>query len=353
MFGAVFDGIASTANAATRARQFRLMRRSGVQSVRVIVPWSAFEPVPGYHPFGALDQTIRAAAQNRLGLLPVVVYTPQWASSAPVGLPDFRRELYPPANVDNYGRFLRVLIRRYGPRGSFWAENPRLPKRPLREYQIWNEPSARYFWEPRDYARSYPRLLRAAYRAVHRTDRRAKVVTAGLASFSQTGPNWRDLERFYRNGARRQFDVVAIHPFSARLGRVVEIIRRNRRVMRRYGDSRKPIYLTELSFLASKGKIRRSDYLGLEVSARQQRRLLVAAYRRFIRDRRLRVKKGYWYTWASVYTRDACRGNEPSFQYTGLMRVRPCTPVGLTVPLTFRRTRLLSTYRGVARRYGR
>jgi Beta-galactosidase len=353
MFGTVFDGIAASADATTRARQYRSMRRAGVQSVRQVVTWSAIERTPGVYDFSGLDQDARAAARSRLRIMPVVIYTPQWASSASPGLTDFRRELYPPANLDYYGRFLQVLIRRYGPRGSFWSANPGVRKVPWREYQIWNEPSARYFWEPADYPVSYTRLLKTAYRWVHANDRRAKVVTAGLASFNTTGPNWRDLERLYRNGARRSFDVVAIHPFSASLRNVARIVKRNRRVMRRYRDSRKPMYLTELSFLGSRGKIPRRNYLGLEVSARQQRKLLNAAYKYFIRARSLRVKKAFWYTWSSVYAPGACRGNEPSFQYTGLMKVSPCTTPGVVVPLRFRRTRLLSTYRRVARRYGR
>jgi polysaccharide biosynthesis protein PslG len=353
LFGAVFDGIASTSDTSTTTKQYRLMRRAGVQTVRRLVTWSAIEPMPNVYNFFSLDEEVAAASRNHLHMLPVVIYTPQWASSASTSLPDYKRELYPPKRLDDYGRFLRVLIRRYGPRGSFWKKNPHVHKVPWREYQIWNEPSARYFWAPRNYPTSYTRLLKNAYRWVHKSDRHAKVVTAGLASFSSTGPNWRDLDKLYKHGARRYFDVVAIHPFAPILSHVVRIIKKNRAVMRRHHDSKKPIYLTELSFLASKGKIPKRNYLGLEVSAGKQRKLLTGAYKSFIRDRKLRVKKAFWYTWASVYEPAACRGDEPSFQYTGLMQVRPCTEPGRDAPLTFKRMKVLSTYSRVAHRYGR
>ena len=41
--------------------------------------------------------------------------------------------------------FAARAVQRYGPNGSFWAENPAVPKRPIRTWQIWNEENFKYF----------------------------------------------------------------------------------------------------------------------------------------------------------------------------------------------------------------
>src|SRR5687767_15708700 len=48
-------------------------------------------------------------------------------------------------------------------------------------------------------------------------------------------------------------DAVAIHPYTARADRVPRYVLAARRVMRRYGDRRKPVWVTEISWPAAKG----------------------------------------------------------------------------------------------------
>jgi hypothetical protein len=343
IFGVVYGPPGSSLPYAGVAADTQLMASSGVESARVDFPWVAVEPQPGQLHWEVLDPVVAAAAAQGIDLLPVVIASPRWASSGP-GRVDFA--FHAPRDPETYGRFLQALIGRYGPNGSFWAENPALPKLPIRRWQIWNEPSARYFWATPNYRRSYPRLLKVAYRAVHRADPGAQVVMAGLASFLQrTGrktTSWEDLLALYRNGVSRYFDVLAIHPFSRSLERVVRTIRLNRNVMRQSGDRHKPIYLTELSWPASKGQIPRNRLLGFEVSAARQRKLLTSAYRRFARDRKLGVKRVYWYSWSTPYSPVSCGGTQPSFQYVGLVQT-PCGGFASTP------TPLLSTYASTAR----
>ena len=162
------------------ASDFARMRRAGVESVRLDVQWQLVEPERGVLRFDLLDPMVRASAQHRMDLLPMVWTTPRWASQQP-DRRDFSN--WSPTNLSDYGAFLQQLIHRYGPRGDFWREHPRLPKRPIRAWQIWNEPSAGYWWATPDYRSSYVALLKAAYPAVHAADPRVKVVMAGLASF--------------------------------------------------------------------------------------------------------------------------------------------------------------------------
>src|SRR4029079_7932635 len=77
----------------------------------------------------------------------------------------------PPRDPATYAAFLRTLIGRYGPRGSFWSANPSLPRVPVRHWQIWNEPNiAINFVGVPSWPTTYARLLRSAYRAVHGAD---------------------------------------------------------------------------------------------------------------------------------------------------------------------------------------
>ena len=46
----------------------------------------------------------------------------------------------------SFSAFVRSLVERYGTGGTFWEENPDLAARPIRYYDIWNEPYVPRFW---------------------------------------------------------------------------------------------------------------------------------------------------------------------------------------------------------------
>ena len=71
------------------------------------------------------------------------------------------------------------------PKGTFWAANPTVPKVPIRQWQIWNEQMAPWFWDSKPWAPSYVKLLKVAYRAIHKADRGAKVVAGSLVGVGQ------------------------------------------------------------------------------------------------------------------------------------------------------------------------
>ena len=174
-------------------------------------------------------------------------------------------------------------MRRYGPAGSLWAEHPEVRARPIRAWQLWNEPNLRGYWSQQPFAKGYVRLLKVARAALRAADRRALAILAGL-------PNgWDALRRIYQAGGRRYFDAVAIHPYTARADRVPRYVLAARRVMRRFGDRRKPVWVTEISWPAAKG--RATDPIGIATDDRGQARRLrrgltaLAAARRRLRVR--------------------------------------------------------------------
>jgi hypothetical protein len=326
-FGVMVNGVLDEPTVDLGAESTR-MARDGVQSERFEIAWDLVEPQRGQYDFAAIDRKVAAAAANGIDMLALVNRSPSWAARTP-GSP-----FSPPRSNADYAAFLRTLIARYGPRGSFWAANPALPRRPVRNWEIWNEPNLGVYFAQQPFAKPYARLLNAAYRAVKRADRGARVVMAGMANYS-----WRDLAKLYRAGIPLHFDVAAVHPFSGRPSNSVKITRLNREVLDRHGDRRKPIWLTELTWSSAKGR-KQPVTKDWETTESGQAARLRDAYRGYLRDRRaLGLERIFWYTWATV-DRDSAN----SFDYSGLRTMR--------ADGTFADKPALGAFRAMAARYG-
>jgi hypothetical protein len=323
-FGVMADG-PLTSGAVPFDQQIADMRGANVGSIRVAVYWSDAQPyaTPADVPadqaaryparggvptdLSATDAVVLAAARQGIDVLPTVLRTPAWArsGSAPSA---------PPRDPATYARFLTVLIERYGPKGSLWAEHPDAPRRPIRRWQVWNEPDIAKYFSPAArqsaWAAPYVRLLKPAFQAIRRADPGAKVVAAGL-----TNRSWADLRRIYAAGGRRWFDVAAIHPFSRRVSNVLKIVRLAREEMRKAGDRRKPLMLTELSWSSGAGQS--TFNYGWEVSESGQADRVRAILPALAKLRGpYRLAGVYWYTWLSPPA-----GGRDSFDYGGLRRL--------------------------------
>jgi hypothetical protein len=297
------------------------MVHAGVESLRAVFDWhdaqpyatfadvpaeqrSRFRDVSGVPTdFSAIDRVVRAATLRRLALLPVVLVAPDWDARHPGEFAS------PPRDAAPYARFVAALASRYGPRGSFWRENPALPRLPVRDWQLWNEPSFTQFWSDQPFVADYVALLRASRKALKAVDPGARVVLAGFTSRS-----WVSLARLYKAGARRLFDVVAVHPFSLEVNGVLRILHQDRVVMKHNHDAKKPMWVTETSWPSALGKT--SVKFGYEVSERGQAAKAREALIKLAAARRvLRLGRVYWYTWMSPDT-----GTTYPFDYSGLRK---------------------------------
>jgi hypothetical protein len=309
-----------TAPGASLEGEWDLVAGSGAASVRTAFYWWDGQPSgPGALVSEAYDRVVLAAAQRGLGVLPVVQGTPSWAAVEPGNFGAVPRD---PAD---FARFLVLLEARYGRSGSFWAEHPEVRPRPIRVWQIWNEPNLTRYWTARPFAPSYVRLLRAAARALRGADPRARVLLAGLPNRS-----WTALRAIYRAGGRRAFDAVALHPYTTQPTHVVTLVRFARRVMKRFGDRRKRVWITELSWPASEGKA--DAPLGFETTDRGQAQRLRGTLRRLAAEQRaLRLRRIYWYTWLST------EGGDNAFNWSGLRRIRDGRTISTPALTMFRR----------------
>lgn len=317
--------------------QFGLMASSGVEAVRLSVGWGQLEAARGQYAFGQLDSLVRAAAKHHLHAVINVAYTPVWASTRPT---DPQAVRYPPRNVADFAALMHLLVQRYGPGGTFFAANPTLPRDPVREWQLWNEEDAPWYWNDKRWARSYTQLLKASYPAIHRVDRGAVVVAGSLVASSYSESPWVALTQLYQAGAKRYFDSISVHPFTdatstvaLSMNHLVTIVQRMRATMHRFHDSRKPLIITEMQWSAAAGRIPAVADLGFETTAGGQSRRLAAAYRLLARRRRtLGVTQVYWSTWATDY-RAVGDIADMTFRFTGLVRYDYSNGVFTPLPL--------------------
>ena len=323
--GVVWDGPIRSATEGLQARQFPRMAAAGTETMRVAFHWAEAQPTEdGPIDLSDTDRIVGLAAARRIQVAPHVILAPRWARAQ-----DY--DLSPPLEPEMFRPYVQSVVERYGPNGSFWAENPDLPRLPIRHWQFWNEPHLWFMWAIPDWAEwstSYLDHLRVFYDTVKAADPRAQVVLAGLSNRS-----WRYLAKLYRAGAKPYFDVAAVHPYTRSPDGVVEIVRRFRKVMRQNGDRRLPLWVTELGLPASRGKA--SSKSNLQTSDRGMAKFLSGSYGALAKRLRrpgLRTTRVYWYTWASEYT-------GPIFRYAGLFRYRGSgSPSARPAYRAFRRT---------------
>jgi hypothetical protein len=274
------------------------MVASGVQLVRSMFYWAAIEPARRQFDFAFYDHYVGELARYRIRVLPLLFGTPRFYSAAPSARYPERAQ---PRRPRDLARFARALARRYGGRGSFWRQNPRLPRVPIRSWQIWNEENLSFFWTPRPSARQYVHMLAAASRAIRSADRRAEIVVGGLPNSRFGPPIATYLQGLYRAGAKRWFDTVALHTYSRSTAAGLGTVARIRRLMDRNGDRKARIWVTEFGW--SSGGPRHP----FRVSRAAQAVRIAATLRELWRRRaRLGVRGAIHVMWrdAPAYTRD-------------------------------------------------
>jgi hypothetical protein len=304
-YGTMWDKQIQDASPQIYDQQFARMAVNGVEATRAIFSWNLAQEQQGQTTHRYTDPMVAAASRHGIELLPVVTYAPPWARVEPNELGSA------PSDYQAYAEYLKLLIARYGPGGQFWKENPSIPERPIRYWQMWNEPGIQYQWSPQaDWPRKYGELLKLSYATVKQADPGAKVVLAGLANAS-----WEEIDALYEQGGiKGSFDVAAIHYYTKNASQFLEVSRRFRASLDGHGDRRMPIWWTEAGGSASKGKINSPGNEHFQTTDRDLAKQLTKAYDLFIRNRnKLRIQRVYWYTWASSYSESA-----GAFDFSGM-----------------------------------
>ncbi|MDP8943544.1 MAG: hypothetical protein M3N16_05435 [Actinomycetota bacterium] len=222
---------------------------TGAGAVRLIFSWAGAEPTPGNFDFSAIDGQVTASAEQGLTVLPLLFEAPSFRSSAPAQ--GAERGWYPPSSNADFAAFAAAAARRYGPGGSFWQRHPELPQRPIRAWQVWNEPNLPVYWRPAPNAAHYVEMLRAVGTAIEGVDPDAEIVTAGVPD-SGTGVPLADyLAGMYRAGGKGAFDTLASHPYATTPEGVGENLAIVRALLDRHGDHGANLRATEFGWATS------------------------------------------------------------------------------------------------------
>jgi hypothetical protein len=233
----------------TNASDFKLMEESGVTSVRLPLQWSMVEPISPYltaPDWSGFDPSVALAAENGIRIFPIVFGTPAWLGGDPRAEPAGSSWA-----LGAWASFLRMAVRRYGPGGVFWSENPELPYLPVHLWEIWNEENIVTFGLANPVR--FARLIRTSGRVVHGVDPGAKVILGGLfgrpLQVPPNVPSGAFLNRLYRQrNVKRFFDGVALHPYVADASAIPGQVRNLRRIMLLHHDGGTPLFVTELGW---------------------------------------------------------------------------------------------------------
>jgi polysaccharide biosynthesis protein PslG len=313
---------------------FERMKRGGVDSVRIPIYWGSAQSGPGATPnFAGVDNAFIRAAAAGLDVLPFVYGAPAWAvpsKAVPGSGGSVQAPLRLPASgaaAGAWAAFLKLAVARYGPNGSFWAENPALAPRPVRTWQVWNEQNFKYFVVKPNPV-EYGKLVRISHTAIKSVDPGAKIVLGGMfarpnearfkAKPRQAYFATEFLDTMYRRlpGIKAKFDGIAIHPYTTDYRNVGPQIDEVRSVMEAHGDAATGLWVTEVTWSSG-----RPDG-GFAKGPKGQVKQLQGAFSALTRGAaKWRLKGVYWFSLEDA--KGACNFCDGSGLFTEALAPKP------------------------------
>ena len=263
-----------------------------VGTLRINFVWGAVQASEGAGlDWSYYDAIIGAAAQQGIRVLPTVYSSPTWVAG---------QTNHPPTGRFRgpFEAFVRAAAERYGSNGTFWSQNPQIPKVPVIDWQLWNEMNSPSFWFRKPSAKQYTSLLRVFSRGIKSGDSSANVVLGGLFRTPQIRngiPLRRYLPGIYRAKGKKFFDAVAMHPYAANPKEALQFVRETRRVMAQFKDRKAKLWITEIGWAT--GGVRTP----LTVSPGRQAAYLRKSFNRLAANRkRLKIAGVVWYSWRDL-----------------------------------------------------
>lgn len=227
-------------------RTFQMVREMGAPWVVEFFPWPYIEPKAGKFDWSHSDTVVNQAVNQGITLIARLGWTPDWARPEP----EVKETTHTYLDAEHYPDF-----------AAFAAQFVAHYQGKVRYIIVWNEPNLSFEWgyRPVDPV-EYVALLREVYPAVRAANPDITVLAGALAPTlepigSPAGlSDLLYLEQMYAAGASDYFDALAVHAYGLTFPpeeppspdvidfRRVELLRE---VMERYGDTHKPIYVTE------------------------------------------------------------------------------------------------------------
>jgi hypothetical protein len=288
---------------------FERMAEGDVGTLRLFLPWAAVDPTakPGDFDFSFFEPLMAGAARAGVEPLVYIAGMPEWAMARD-GCESDCGTLAPrsPETIEAWREFAAAAAERFGPDGDFWRENPDLPERPVRQWQIWNEENSPTFYAPKPDVEGFARLLIAAEEEIRKRDESATVLLGGMfgTPFKGKPPALTAVE-FLRqlyaiDGIERRFDGVAVHPYAAQLDKVDSQLQTLRDEIDRAGDDAS-LWVTEIGWSSGEGPNPLDR--GLEGQAER----LTEAFTLFAERRQeWDLKTVVWFSWRDLAGQTIC-----------------------------------------------
>ena len=207
---------------ATRDKSFALMKEAGITYVRTDFAWAGIQRNADAWSYEKLDALMFSAENAKIRILPILDY------NAPFADPAWQ-------HLDPWLRYVNTTVSRYQAQIPVW--------------EVWNEQDINQFWKNPN-PTNYFALLKPTYEAVKAINPKLQVAVGGYA-----GVPLGYIEQIYELGGKPYFDIMNIHPYSHPAPPEADLEQRIldlRKLMDKYGDSRKPIWVTELGWSTQK-----------------------------------------------------------------------------------------------------
>lgn len=231
-------------------RALAVLEELGIKWVRFDFIWQDVEPSPGNFRWGEdgswphYDEIVTELAKRNIQIQAIISGAPGWAKDQDWDY--FSKEA---------ANFAEALVNRYKPGGTLATENG-WNTYGIRYWEIFNEPNFPCCgWleqdmggkEAEQFIEEYVQTLASMNASIRKANPRAVILLGGLSD--QPNSEWAFpadafLREVYQLGAKRCFDVVAVHPYE-QLGRFAEARNHLRGIMAEFGDGSKPIWFNE------------------------------------------------------------------------------------------------------------
>ena len=203
-----------------------LMRVAGIDNVRCDLDWTAWEKDNAYPRFA---EVLDAAEREGVTVLPILGCAPRRVLPITEHQDEFIAAFRP---------FVADVMRRFGAR--------------LPALEVWNEPNLPGLWNLPN-PTNYLAVLKAAYDEIKAANTNLLVCLGGV---SDVGLGY--IRTLYELGAAPYFDVVCCHPYTipfAPEGVLDAKLHKLRALMAEFGDTEKPIWITEVGFPTHKNGV--------------------------------------------------------------------------------------------------
>ena len=203
-----------------------LMRVAGIDNIRCDLDWTAWEKDNAYPRFA---EVLDSAERESIMVLPILGCAPRRVLPITEHQDEFIAAFRP---------FVADVMRRFGAR--------------LPALEVWNEPNLPGWWNLPN-PTNYLAVLKAAYDEIKAANTNVLVCLGGV---SDVGLGY--IRTLYELGAAPYFDVVCCHPYTipfAPEGVLDVKLQKLRALMAEFGDTEKPIWITEVGFPTHKNGV--------------------------------------------------------------------------------------------------